>query len=161
MPHYCVLAKAAAAQAEKGSASPAVWRGCCVQAAPVALTHPGSSGFQRHGVTQHPLPALLPEPRPTLTSQLLHAKLEGRGLPPPGEGFAPEVSALPLPCRRQRAAGFVSPISPSRSKSKHLVLSCSLPLTRQHHGPAITLTHHHPLALLLIYGSSSPAASLR
>lgn len=103
MPHYCVLAKAAAAQAEKGSASPAVWRGCCVQAAPVALTPPGSSGFQRHGVTQHPLPALLPGAQTHTHLPAAPCQARGARAPTPRRRICPggisSAPSLPSPAR--------------------------------------------------------------
>lgn len=107
-------------------------RGCCSQAALCGFTPPGSSGFQGlvllpiqlwgvQGIIKHQ--SSLPKPSPTLTSHLLHAKLGG--FPPPGEGFAPQVSALPLPFRSRRAASFMSPISPSRRSSERLLLTRS------------------------------------
>ena len=142
---------------------------------PVALTRPGTSGFQ--GLASLPgVPSRLwgpgrhitpqcqrshPEPIPMLTSHLLHARPGGWGFPPPGEGFARQVSALPLPSRRRHAAGFVSPISPSRRRFERLILTRSPPHLARRRRPAISLPHHHPLVLFLIYGSSSPAASLR
>lgn len=150
MPHYCVLAKALQfGEAVVCKQLPWLWP----TLAPAAFR-----GRVWHNTRcQHSHP----EPISILTSQLLHAKLGGWGFPLPGEGFASQVSAMPLPCRRRRTAGFMSPISPSRRKSNHLGLSCSLPLTRHHSRSAITLTHHHPLVLLLIYSSSGPAASPR
>lgn len=141
---------------------------------PVALTYPGTSGFhglasllsmlsQLQGPGHHITPRwqrFHPNPSPMLTSHLLHA--EPGGFPPPGEGFARRVSALPFPSSRCRAAGFVSPISPSCRRSERFVLTQSAPCLARHCCcPAISLPHHCPLVLFLIYGSSSPAASLR
>ena len=144
------------------------------QQLPVALAHPGTSGFQGlawlpsvpsqlWGPGRHVEPRCQrshPEPSPTLTSHQLHT--EPGGFSPPGEGFARQVSALPLASSRRRAAGFQSAISRSHGRSEHLILTQSAPrLARHCCRPAISLPHHCPLVLLLIYGSSSPAASLR
>lgn len=150
-------------------------RGCCVQAAPHASTHPGTGGFrglallpgvpsQLRGPGCHITPWCQrshPEPIPTLTSHLLHAEPGGWGVPTPGEGFAWEVPALPLASRRRHAAGFASPIPPSCRRSERLILTWSVPCLTTCCCPAISLPHHCPLVLLLIYSSSSPAASLR
>lgn len=116
-------------------------RGCCVQAGPRASTHPGTRGFrglallpsvpsQLRGLGHH-ITAWCqrshPELIPTLTSHLLHAEPGGWGVPAPGEGFAWEVPALPLPSRRRHAAGFASPISPSCRRSECLILTRSAP----------------------------------